>query len=564
MKVLTAAQMRECDARATAEFNVASLTLMENAGAAAAQFAISRYGAEAAGRALFLCGKGNNGGDGLVAARHIKEKVSGSNPAVLLFAPANTLKGDAATNLGRWQKAGGTLRVVADEAAWKKELAALAAAPLVVDALLGTGLSGPAEGLLRAVIENVNSICPPARVLALDIPSGMSSDSGVSPGPCVRAGATLSFAAPKIGMLLPPNCNSVGKLAVASIGIPPAVLDENPALKINWVTPGDFAALPLEREAASHKGTYGHVLVIAGSRGKTGAAGLAGIAALRSGAGLATVATPESCLATVAGYFPELMTEPLPETNAQTVSVRTFDYGRFDALLGGKTAVALGPGLSTEPETQEFVHTVLRDCSLPTILDADGLNAFTRRLAHMRSRRWANLALTPHPGELARMLGRTTAEVQSRRLECALEAAAFANALVILKGYRTILATPDGRAWFHGTGNPGMATGGTGDVLTGMLAGLTAQFGVEDWPRVLSLGIYLHGLAGDRAAEEQGEEGMTATDLLRHLGPAFVRLKQEVRAAQTAAAQPGATQTAAAEPAGKPAGAPAAPGRSRP
>jgi NAD(P)H-hydrate epimerase len=412
---------------------------------------------------------------------------------------------------------------------WERERQAVAAAPLVLDALLGTGLTGPVEGLLRTVIEDVNARCHRSRVLSLDIPSGMSSDSGESPGPTIRAGATLAFAAPKIGELLPPNCDSVGKLSVAEIGIPPQVLDDNSAFKLNWVTPGDFAALPLDREASGHKGSYGHALIVAGSQGKTGAAALAGIAALRAGAGLVTAATPESCLPMVASFYPELMTEALPETDARTISMRSFDYGRFDALLAGKTVLALGPGISTHPETQEFVHAVLRDCSLPLILDADGLNAFTRRLQHLRSRRWANLALTPHPGELARMLGRSAAEIQQRRLESALEAASICGAPVILKGYRTILAAPDGRAWFHGPGNPGMATGGTGDALTGILAGLTAQFGTEDWLRVLSLGVYLHGLAGDRAAEEQGQEGMVATDLIRHIGPAFQRLKQDAR-----------------------------------
>jgi NAD(P)H-hydrate epimerase len=533
MKVVTAAQMKECDQRASAEFGVPSLTLMENAGAAAAHLAVSRYGVDAAGRAIFLCGKGNNGGDGLVAARRIKEKVTGASPVVLLFAAPEAVKGDAATNLALWQKASGALRVVTSAASWQQERDAVAAAPLVIDALLGTGLSGPVEGLLRMVIEDVNSLCRPARVLALDIPSGMSSDTGHSPGPCIRAGATLALAAPKIGELLPPNCDFVGKLSVAEIGIPAPVLDENSELKTGWVTPGDFAGLPLERQASGHKGSYGHVLVVAGSQGKTGAAALAGSAALRAGAGLVTVATPESCLPIVASYYPELMTEPLPETDAHTISMRSFDYGRFDTLLQGKTVVALGPGISTHPETQEFVHALLRDCSLPVILDADGLNAFTRRLQHFRSRRWSNLVLTPHPGELARMLGRNSSEVQERRLESALESAAISGAMVILKGYRTILAVPDGRSWFHGTGNPGMATGGTGDALTGILAGLTAQFGTEDWPRVLSLGVYLHGLAGDRAAEEQGQEGMLATDLIRHIGPVLRRLKLDTRADST-------------------------------
>jgi ADP-dependent NAD(P)H-hydrate dehydratase / NAD(P)H-hydrate epimerase len=529
MKVLTAVQMRTCDQRATAEFGVPSLTLMENAGAAVVHFAISRYGADSVARAIILCGKGNNGGDGLVAARRIKDKAPGPGPTVLLFAAPEALKGDAAANLALWQKAGGVLRIVTDAAGWHREFDALAAAPLVIDALLGTGLTGPVEGLLRQVVEDVNSHCRPSRVLALDIPSGMNSDSGDSPGPCIHAGATIAMAAPKIGELLPPNADYVGKLSVAEIGIPPRVLDDNPEFKSHWVAPGDFSGLPLEREASGHKGSYGHVLVVAGSKGKTGAAVMAGISALRSGAGLVTVATPESCLSTVGSFYPELMTEALPETDAQTISLRSFDYGRFDSLLDGKTVLAIGPGISQHPETQEFVHAVIRDCSLPIILDADGLNAFGRHIQQLRSRRWPNLVITPHPGELARMLGRTSADVQKRRLESALEAAATSGAMVILKGYRSILAAPDGRAWFHGPGNPGMATGGTGDTLTGILAGLTAQFGTDDWHRVLSLGVYLHGLAGDRAAEEQGQEGMIATDLIHHIGPVFRRLKHDAR-----------------------------------
>ena len=529
MKVLTASQMRECDRRASAEFKVPSLTLMENAGAATAHYAVVRFGSVATGRAVILCGKGNNGGDGFVAARRIKEKIAGSNPVVLLVATPDAVKGDAKTNLDRWKKAGGTLRIVADSAAWERERDTVSAAPLVIDALLGTGLSGPVEGLLRNVIEDVNARCQRSRILSLDIPSGMSSDTGESSGPTIRAGATLALAAPKLGQLLPPNADAVGKLSVAEIGIPAAVLEDNPGFTIHWATPGDYASLPLDREASGHKGSYGHVLVVAGSQGKTGAAAMAGMAALRSGAGLVTVATPESCQPVVASFHPEIMTEALPETDAHTISMRSFDYGRFDSILNGKTVLALGPGITTYPETQEFVHAVLRDCSLPVILDADGLNVFTRRLQLLRSRRWANLVLTPHPGELARMLGRNSAEIQEHRLEMAIESASIAGAPIILKGYRTILAMPDGRAWFHGPGNPGMATGGTGDALTGILAGLTAQFGTDDWHRVLSLGVYLHGLAGDRAAEEQGQEGMVATDLIRHIGPAFQRLKQDAR-----------------------------------
>lgn len=519
MKVLTAAQMREIDRRTSQEFGVPSLQLMENAGTRVAEFLRDRIPDLARKRMVILCGKGNNGGDGMVVARVLRQQ--GCAPIVLLCSAPEAMKGDAAANLRRWRELNGELRVIAGEDDWHGSRRLLESAEVVVDALLGTGLNGPAEGLLRTVIDDVNQLCRRAIVVAVDIPSGLPSDLANSCGPAIRATYTVALAAPKFGELLPPNSDFAGELAVADIGIPAPLIAGDAQLRTHWIEPGEFRSLPLGRERSAHKGTFGHALLAAGSLGKTGAAVLAATGALRAGAGLVTVATPRSVLPLVAAGLPEMMTHPLPETDAQTISMESFHYGGFAALWEGKSVLAIGPGLSTHVETQQFIRATVRDCPLPIILDADGLNAFPGRLSELRDRKSAFLALTPHPGEMARLAGCSAAEVQLRRMETAQKAATVANAIVILKGQGTILAAPDGTTFINPTGNPGMAKGGTGDVLTGILAGLTAQFGTVDWPRVLSLGVYLHGLAGDLAAAELGQHGMLASDLIRHIPAAF-------------------------------------------
>ena len=502
--------MREADRRTTERHGVPSLQLMENAGTRVVEFLAGRFADLTRRRVAVLCGKGNNGGDGLVIARLLH--LRGCQLTVILFAPPDAVRGDAAVNLKRWRETGGEIRVVTSETEWAAACSQVACAEIILDALLGTGLSGPVDGLLARVIADVNEFGKHATIVAVDIPSGLPSDSGVPVGPAVSADFTVTFTAPKPGLLLPPNCELAGKLHVAEIGTPPDMLAADDTLKMHWLEPGEFAGLPLVRSPAGHKGDYGHALIIAGSRGKTGAAVLAAMGALRAGAGLVTVATPERVLPIVASHVPEMMTEPLAGTDVDSISMRALDYGRFAVIAKGKNALALGPGLGTHPETQQFVRAVLRDSPIPIILDADGLNAFAGCAAELSERK-APLAVTPHPGEMARLLGCTTAQVQADRLEIALQAAAQWNALVVLKGYRTIIATPDGRAFINSTGNPGMATGGTGDVLTGMLAGLTAQFSTGHWERVLGLGVYLHGLAGDLAAEQFGEASLIATDL---------------------------------------------------
>ncbi|MCL6481053.1 MAG: NAD(P)H-hydrate dehydratase [Firmicutes bacterium] len=529
MKVLTAAQMREVDRRTTEQFGVPSLTLMENAGRHVAEFAAATFPRLAGQRITVLCGKGNNGGDGFVAARLLAER--GCRVRVLLFADPDSVQGDAAITLRRWREQGGELSVIRSAAEWARARALVAESDLVVDALLGTGLAGPVEGLLRTVIEEVNRGRERYTVLAVDIPSGLPADGSLEETVAIEADYTVTFTAPKLGQLLWPGTRYVGELVVVQIGTPRELLDNDPALNLHYLEPGEFRSLPLRRRRDTHKGDYGHVLIFAGSRGKTGAAVLAARGALRAGAGLVTVATPAPVLPIVAAGQAELMTEPMAATDAETIAASNVDYGRLQQLLETKTVVALGPGLGTHLETQQFVRTVTAECALPLILDADGLNAFVGRADELRQRR-APLALTPHPGEMARLLGCTTREVRSRRLELAQQAAARWNACVVLKGYRTILATPDGRVFFNSTGNPGMATGGTGDVLTGVLAALTAQFGTADWARVLALGVYLHGLAGDLAAARTGETSLLASDLVDALPAAFARLQEELRAAR--------------------------------
>ncbi len=298
--------------------------------------------------------------------------------------------------------------------------------------------------------------------------------------------------------------------------------------ELRWLEPGEFRDIPLRRRADSNKGTYGHAVIVAGSRGKSGAAALAGWGALRAGAGLVTVATPDDSLPVVASYRPELMTTALAQTDAGTVSLRNFEYNRFAEIVRDKSVLALGPGLSMQVETQQFVLRALAECPVPIVLDADGLNALAAAPAPPVERRSTALALTPHPGEMARLLGCTTAEVQTDRLAAARRAAQKFSAHVVLKGFHTIVASPEGPVFMNSTGNPGMATAGTGDVLTGILAGLTAQFGVKDWARVLGLGVYLHGVAGDLASARVGEAPLIASDLVDAIPAAFAQLRAEL------------------------------------
>jgi len=525
MKILTVEEMREVD-RLTAEgCGIPTLTLMENAGARVAEFIQQRFPSFRQRRIVVICGKGNNGGDGLVAARYLRE--AGAKPVVFLLAAASELRGDAAANLKRWQDLPGELQLAPDARAWDDAKTSLESAEIIVDALLGTGARGPVEGLLRHVIEWVNGSIPRAQIISVDIPSGLSADTGEFEGAAITANYTITFTAPKAGFFLGSAQECLGQLLVRDIGSPPNLIEEVGKGKLRWLEPREFLPFAVPRGPSGHKGDYGHALVIAGSVGKSGAAVLAGWAASRAGAGLVTVATAEPALATIAAHTPELMTEPLAATGSGSISVHSLVGDRLDNILRGKRALAMGPGLGLHPETQQFVRVLVSKRPLiPLILDADGLNAFDGHTAELRGSN-GMLALTPHPGEMARLLGTTAKEVQSHRVEIARKAAADWGAHVILKGHHTVIAAPTGAVFINSTGNPGMGTGGTGDVLTGMLAGLTAQYGSRDWERVLAFGVYLHGLAGDLAYADFGEAPLMATDLIHAIPHAYQRFYEE-------------------------------------
>jgi NAD(P)H-hydrate epimerase len=403
-----------------------------------------------------------------------------------------------------------------------------------VDALLGTGLRGPATGVIAEAITRLNRISQnatlarPAMILAVDIPSGLPSDGQPAEGPVLCAHRTVTFTAPKIGQLLSRDAVCCGQLEVRQIGSPPTLTEEIGQRAARWAEPGEFAAMPLVRPADSNKGTFGHVLLLAGSVGKSGAAILAGRAALRAGAGLVTIATPEPVQPIVATGEAEFMTEPLAATKSGTLSVRSLTDGTFGELEEGKSVLGIGPGLGTSRQTQEFIRTIVSQTELPVVLDADGLNAFARDGASLRKRKTTFLAVTPHPGEMARLLGVTTKEVQADRLNAARNSAQKWNAHVVLKGFHTIVASPKGNLFVNTTGNAGLAKGGTGDVLTGVLAALTAQFGTADWHRVLTLGVYLHGAAAEALRGLTDLSGILAQEIARYIPIARTKLVRDI------------------------------------
>jgi ADP-dependent NAD(P)H-hydrate dehydratase / NAD(P)H-hydrate epimerase len=510
MKILTATEMRETDRVTSERFGVPSHKLMENAGSVVADFVLSLY--PSATRFGVICGKGNNGGDGFVAARKLHE--AGRAVRVLLLAEPAELRGDAATMFAKLPVG----VVMAKSSAELKQEPARTVfdSDVLIDAILGTGFRPPVSGLYAEAIAELNA--SPATIIAVDIPSGADADvMGEQVGSVARADAIVTFTAPRPAHIfgsLPP-----GITLISPIGSPDEAMVST--LRLNLITAREIAPLIGPRPAVSNKGNFGHVLVIGGSLGKAGAAAMAGIAVLRSGAGLSTVAAPKSVLPTVAGFHPELMTEALAETRAGSISLRALRS--LDKLAEGKTALAVGPGISRVPETSKLVRTVVKNQKLPLVLDADGLNAFAGHTSEL-SGKGRSLLITPHPGEMARLLGSTVAAVQRDRINVARKFASDHQVIVVLKGHRTLIADPSGEIWVNTTGNPGMATGGTGDILTGMVAGLVAQNPKRILEAVIAA-VHLHGLAGDVAREQMGEHSLIATDLVRALPEAFRRVQ---------------------------------------
>jgi len=508
VKVLTAAQMREVDRR-TIEMGIPGVVLMENAGHRVVELLAGKFAPMAAHRVVILCGKGNNGGDGMVVARQLFTRFAPRALHVVLLAAPEDLKGDAAANYRMLQVCGCP---VAREIPAEARLSTI-----VVDAVLGTGIGGPAAGDMLHGIREINRGFPLAKVVAVDIPSGLSGDSGTPQGEYVRADATVTFTAPKLCHALAPACDLMGELRIAAIGSPASLYESDPNIQLSLVTPESIAPHFAPRPKNSNKGSFGHVLVVAGSRGKSGAAAMSGLAALRAGAGLVTVACPESALQAVAAHTPELMTEPLPETPSGTVARSAFD--RIMELANKRSVLAMGPGIGTDDETRDVVIRVFRELGKPAVFDADALNCLAQS-GELNNPAPALRILTPHPGEMSRLANSTIAEIQADRISAARKFATAKKVLLVLKGERTLIALEDGSVWINPTGSPALATGGTGDILTGLVSGLVAQ-AADDPRRAAAAAVYLHGLAGEIAGRELTEQTVIATDLLRYLPEAI-------------------------------------------
>jgi len=516
MIVVTAQEMRELDRLTIEKYGVPSLSLMEQAGIRVVDAMLERFGRLAQKGVLVVAGRGNNGGDGLVVARHLKRKRIPCE--VALLGKREDLSRDAAANLGAYQKARGKLCEIAAGAGSGID-ERLKGKRLVVDAILGTGLSKEVGGLYAEVIDLINASGLP--VVAVDVPSGLDSDTGRPLGTAIQAEMTVTFGYPKLGQVIHPGLSYVGELVVADIGIhPEAAVEVCP--RIELLEARDIGWLVPARDADSHKGTYGHLLVLAGSRGKTGAAALACRAAMRSGTGLVTLAGPRALNDIYASSLVEIMTEPL--ANSPDEDLEPLDDQQWARLLERKSALLFGPGIGVKPSCQSMLRWLLRHLELPWVIDADGLNNLAADLTGLRHAK-STPVLTPHPGEMARLLGTDTGAVNRDRVGVARAFACEHHCYVVLKGARTVIATPQGRAFINSTGNPGMASGGTGDVLAGMLAGLLAQgLAVED---AVKLGVFLHGFAGDLVASEKGQIGMIASDIIEMLPQATRRLFEE-------------------------------------
>jgi hydroxyethylthiazole kinase-like uncharacterized protein yjeF len=506
--------MREADRFTIEEIGIPSLVLMENAGRQVVAAIEAAYEPQLNGRIAVLCGRGNNGGDGFVVARTLMQR--GVDCAVFVIGAVAEVRGDARVNLDILGRLGVTVVEINDEQTWELHFSEISQCSLIVDAMFGTGLKQALGGMLETVVADVNASGIP--IVAIDLPSGLSADTPHLIGDCIDATMTVTLASPKLPLILPPGEAHAGDVVIADIGVPTEVIDGLDGPQIELLTREDVRALLDPRAADSHKGDFGRVLVVAGSRGKTGAAHLSGMGALRAGAGLVTIATPASCLPIVASLAPEFMTEPLAESPDGQVTAAAID--RITEFT--QDVIACGPGLGRGASVGEFVRVLIDRAETPLVLDADALTVLSADPGRLVGREERDIIITPHPGEMARLVGSTTEEVQANRIEVASDFANTHHVYVVLKGHRTIIATPEGRIFINPTGNAGMATGGTGDVLTGMIAAFLAQ--LLDAEAACRLAVFLHGTAGDLAQASEGEVAMTATDLLAHLGEAICDL----------------------------------------
>lgn len=513
MKAITSEQMQKVDAGAINGYGIPGLTLMENAGRGCADAIIAHFSGKVGNSAVIVAGKGNNGGDGYVIARLLHGQ--GWGVTVILLAPSGEVTGDAAVNLALLPSG-----VRLYECAETETLAAhdddFSRCNVIVDAIFGTGLKAGIQGVYRQAVEAINGSGTP--VLSVDIPSGIHGSSGELLGVAVKADLTVTFAAAKIGHILYPGALHCGRLEVVDIGIPSELIDSSPGVR--FVDHAEAAAMVKLRDRTSHKGSNGHCLIVAGSTGHTGAAHLSAASAVRAGAGLVTLAVPSSLNPILEVKTTEAMTLPLADSGRGCLDEDALT-GILDAVAG-KSVVALGPGISRYIGTSALVRKAVREISLPMVMDADALNAISEDITVLQERPASSMILTPHPGEMARLTGLTVQQIEADRIGIASGFAMRNRVFLILKGARTVIASPEGEIAINGSGNPGMASGGMGDVLTGVVAALLCQ-GYDPFD-ACCLGVFVHGYAADIVAEGKGEIGLTATDLVESLPHAFKRL----------------------------------------
>ena len=510
MKVVTAQEMREIDRQTIEEIGIPGTVLMEHAGTAVVR-AIHGHFPECQ-RIAVIVGKGNNGGDGLVVARQLA--LAGQPVQIFLVSAPESFAGDALTNLQIAQNLDLPIRTILFEEELAATKSQIASSDLIVDSIFGTGLRGGVRGFIGEVIKCINETGKP--VVAIDLPSGLSADTGIAEGACVQATYTVTMGLPKRGNLIHLGATYTGKLEVADIGFPASVIDAQ-SIPINWTQPSDAVQLLPLRPTHSHKGTYGRVFVVAGSTGMTGAAALTSAGALRVGAGLVTLGTPKSLNSILEVKLTEVMTLPLPETAEGSLALEAKRY-IIEAVEPSRSVLAIGPGLSQHPETVALVHSLIRESDGPTVIDADGINALSKSTEILSSLS-PQTVLTPHPGEMARLIGEPVEVLERDRIGIAQRFAETHNVTLVLKGAPTVVARGNGDVWINSTGNAGMATGGMGDILTGLIAGLIAQK-VSPFDAAV-LGVYLHGLAGDIVAELVGMHGLMAGDVLNNVPKAI-------------------------------------------
>lgn len=511
MYILTADEMREMDAQTIETFGLPGRVLMENAGRGAVRAIFDTWPEIYSRRVAVMAGKGNNGGDGFVIARYLAQH--GVDAAVYLLASRDRLRGDAAANFKHLETLGIPVTEMPDDLTFSRYKEEIAGCHLIVDAILGTGLDSEVKGFFRDVIDFINQVSAP--VFCVDIASGLHTETGQPCGTCVKADATATFAFAKLGHMLLPGARYTGKLFIIDIGIPAHIVREaNPRhqlLTSGWIR----SRLPV-RDQQSHKGQTGHVLVAGGSTGKSGAAVMTATAAMRAGAGLVTLAIPESLNTIAETRGLETMTRPLPEARGGILGKDNLEP--IVSMLSDKACMALGPGMGTADTTRELVCALIEKSPVPVVVDADGLNNLAGCPGVLKNKR-AEIILTPHPGEMARLTETSTSEIQADRISAARNFAETHGVHLVLKGARTVIAHPDGRVFVNPTGNPGMASGGMGDVLTGMIAGFTAQGVAAD--AACHLGVYLHGAAADLVAKKRGPVGYMAGDVMDHLPETF-------------------------------------------